>query len=41
MKKYYSSSNSCSILSFKDQVNKLDGYIGFKYDEIEEQLNLP
>ena len=41
MKKYYSSSNSRSILSFKDQVNKLDGYIGFKYDEIEEQLNLP
>ena len=41
MKKYYFSSNSRSILSFKDQVNKLDGYIGFKYDEIEEQLNLP
>lgn len=41
MKKYYSSNISRSILSYKDQVNILNGYIGFKYDEIEEQLNLP
>ena len=41
MKKYYSSNMSRSTLSYKDQVNILNGYIGFKYDEIEEQLNLP
>lgn len=41
MKKYYSSDISRSILSYKDQVNRLDRYIGFKYEEIEEQFNLP
>lgn len=41
IKKYYSSNNDCSILSYNDQVNKLNGYISFKYDEIEEQFNLP
>lgn len=40
-KKYYSSNISRSTLSYKDQVNKLDGYIGFKYEEIEEQYELP
>ena len=41
MKKYYSSNNSRLNLSYNDQVNKLNGYIAFKYDEVEEQLNLP
>lgn len=41
MKKYYSSNNSRSILSYNDQINKLKGYIGFKYEEIEEQFDLP
>ena len=41
IKKYYSSNNDCSILSYNDQVNKLNGYISFKYEEIEEQFNLP
>lgn len=41
MKKYYSSNISRSILSYNDQINKLNGYIAFKYDEIEEQFNLP
>lgn len=41
MKKYYSSNNSRSILSYNNQINKLKGYIGFKYEEIEEQFNLP
>lgn len=40
-KKYYSSNISRYTLSYKDQVNKLDGYIGFKYEEIEEQYELP
>ena len=40
VKKYYSN-KQCSILSFNDQVNKLNGYIEFKYEEIEEQFNLP
>lgn len=39
--KYYSSSISRKILTWNDQVNRLNGYIAFKYDEIEEQLNLP
>lgn len=41
MKKYRAINKSRTILSYNDQVNKLNGYIGFKYDEIEEQLNLP
>ena len=41
IRKYYSSNSSYSILSYNNQVNKLNGYIAFKYDEIEEQLNLP
>lgn len=41
MKKYYSSNNSRSILSYNDQINKLKGSIGFKYEEIEEQFELP
>lgn len=41
MKKYYSSNTSHSVLSFNDQVNKLDGYIEFKSEEIEEQFELP
>lgn len=41
IRKYYSSNSSHSILSYNNQVNKLNGYIAFKYDEIEEQLNLP
>ena len=36
MKKYYSSNISRSTLSYNDQINRLDGYIGFKYEEIEE-----
>ena len=39
-KKYYSNNKQRSILSFNDQVNKLNGYIAFKYEEIEEQYNL-
>ena len=41
MKKYYSSNISRSTLSYNDQINRLDGYIGFKYEEIEEQFELP
>lgn len=40
IQKYYSSNNH-SILSYNDQVNKLNGYISFKHEEIEEQYNLP
>ena len=40
VKKYYSNKQR-SILSFNDQVNKLKGYVSFKYEEIEEQYNLP
>lgn len=40
-KKYYSNNKHRSILSFNDQVNKLNGYIAFKHEEIEEQYNLP
>lgn len=40
-KKYRSIAESRTILSYNDQVNKLNGYIGFKYDEIEKQYNLP
>ena len=39
--KYRSVAESRTILSYNDQVNKLNGYIGFKYDEIEKHLNLP
>lgn len=41
IQKYYHSNKYRSILSYNDQVNKLDGYIAFKYDEIEKQFNLP
>lgn len=41
IQKYYSSNNNYSILSYNDQVNKLNGYISFKYKESEEQFNLP
>ena len=41
LKKYYSSNISRSKLSYNDQVNRLNGYIGFKYEEIEEQYELP
>lgn len=41
MKKYYFSNISRSTLSYNDQINRLDGYIGFKYEEIEEQFELP
>ena len=40
VKKYYSNKQR-SILSFNDQVNKLKGYVSFKYEEVEEQFNLP
>ena len=41
MKKYYSSSKPYSILNYNNQVNKLNGYIAFKYQEVEEQFELP
>ena len=41
IKKYYSSKITRSKLSYNDQVNRLNGYIGFKYEEIEEQYELP
>lgn len=41
IQKYYYSNNNYSILSYNDQVNKLNGYISFKYEEIEKQYNLP
>ncbi|MBR3255807.1 MAG: hypothetical protein IKF97_06340, partial [Clostridia bacterium] len=41
MKKYYPLSKPYSILNYNNQVNKLNGYIAFKYQEIEEQLELP
>ena len=41
MKKYYSSNISRSILTYKDQINRLDGYIGFKYEETDEKFELP
>ena len=34
MKKYYSSNISRSTLSYNDQINRLDGYIGFKYYDL-------
>lgn len=40
-KKYYSSNISRSILTYKDQINRLDGYIGFKYEEIDDKFELP
>ena len=41
MKKYYSSNISRSVLTYKDQINRLDGYIGFKYEETDEKFELP
>lgn len=40
-KKYYSSNISRSILTYKDQINRLDGYIGFKYEETDDKFELP
>ena len=41
MKKYYPLNKPYSILNYNNQVNKLNGYIAFKYQEVEEQLELP
>lgn len=41
MKKYYSSNISRSVLTYKDQINRLDGYIGFKYEETDDKFELP
>lgn len=39
--KYYPSQKAYSVLSFNDQVNRLNGYIEFKSENIEEQYELP
>lgn len=41
MRKYYSSTKSYSTLSFNNQVNRLNGYIEFKLEDIENQFDLP
>ncbi len=41
MKKCYSSTKSYSTLSFNNQVNRLNGYIEFKFEDIENQFELP
>lgn len=39
--KYYPSQKTYSVLSFNDQVNRLNGYIEFKSENIKEQYELP
>lgn len=41
MKKHYSLTKSYSTLSFNNQVNRLNGYIEFKFEDIENQFELP
>lgn len=41
MKKYYPYTKPYSVLSFNNQINKLNGYIEFKSEDIKEQYELP
>lgn len=41
IKKYYSLIKPYSTLSFNNQVNRLNGYIEFKFEDIENQFELP
>ncbi len=41
MKKHYPLTKPYSTLSFNNQVNKLNGYIEFKFEDIENQFELP
>lgn len=41
MKKHYPLTKPYSTLSFNNQVNKLNGYIEFKFEDVENQFELP